>query len=480
MHNKLLFSTALIGASFYGLTPAFADFTPSEALDRYFETTEAFGSTVSVDIKEELNGKVRWTGIVITDENTGSTTTMDWLEASSVSPDSVKIVLGPKIVIEGKDPSGDVPPINFQLDLLNNEVVLTEAGELLNAAYAGERLSMTSSSSDPEVPLEIDMTVANLTGEYTFTGQTKLDGSASTGEMTVSYGLEDEELSFTSDTTMSSSEVSFSADIPDEGDIESFLDGDKSVSLTYTLNDTDSRTSFEGDEGSGWVNSQVELSAGSFQIKDGAVALLGEAQNISYSGQLPMPGFPEMSASMTSASLNMNMTFGKQGEVAPLAFAMTMEELEVDEAIWGMFDPTGAIPREPATLRIDLGAEALWMSESVETSIENAEPPFMPQSMKINDVFLTVGGASLSATGEGILSQQTMQPSGLIQVELRGVLGLVQTLSEIGIVPVPQAMMVQGMLPQFTRPGPDGADHFLSDIEAMPDGSILVNGTRVK
>jgi hypothetical protein len=242
-----------------------------------------------------------------------------------------------------------------------------------------------------------------------------------------------------------------------------------------------SRTSFDDGEGAGgWINSNVALSAGTFTIRDGAFALLGEAQDISYTGQPPMPGFPEMSASMANATMNMSMTFGKAGEVAPMALAMTMEELVVDETIWGMFDPTGAIPREPATLRIDLGAEALWMNESIEAAIENEQPPFMPQSMVLRELFLTVGGASIGATGEGILSAQTGQPSGTAQVELKGVLGLIQTLSEIGLIPVPQAMMAQGMLPQFTRPGPDGDDHMISDIEAMPDGSIFVNGTRVK
>jgi len=392
----------------WGLSPAFADFTPKEALERYFGTAEAMGSTVSVDLKEEINGTVRWTGIVI-----------------------------PKITIVGDDPTGEMPPINFDMDLVNNQVIMSEAGDLVNAAYSGERMSLKSVSNDPDLPLTLNMMVEDLVADYALDGEALFDGSASSGDLT-------------------------------------------NAAVSYSFKDIVSNIKFSGDEGDGWINSSIGLSAGSFSAESGAFALNGEAQDLVYQGQLPLPGFPELSASMESAMMNMSMTAGKPGEVAPMAIAMTLEELVVGDAIWGMFDPTGAIPREPATLRFDLGAEALWMSDDIESSMTSGQPPFMPQSMALRELFLTVGGASISATGDGILSQQTGQPSGAATVELKGVLTLITTLSEIGLVPVPQAMMAQGMLPQFTRPGPDGSDHLISDIEAMPDGSILVNGTRIK
>jgi len=445
-----------------------------------YVTKLAMGSTVSVDLKEEINGTVRWTGIVISDEKTGSNATMDWLEASPLSDDEVKIVLGPKITIVGDDPTGEMPPINFDMDLVNNQVIMSEAGDLVNAAYSGERMSLKSVSNDPDLPLTLNMMVEDLVADYALDGEALFDGSASSGDLTLSYSVEDDGISLSSDTSISSMEVSFDADLPKDGDGSGYVTGEDNAAVSYSFKDIVSNIKFSGDEGDGWINSSIGLSAGSFSAESGAFALNGEAQDLVYQGQLPLPGFPELSASMESAMMNMSMTAGKPGEVAPMAIAMTLEELVVGDAIWGMFDPTGAIPREPATLRFDLGAEALWMSDDIESSMTSGQPPFMPQSMALRELFLTVGGASISATGDGILSQQTGQPSGAATVELKGVLTLITTLSEIGLVPVPQAMMAQGMLPQFTRPGPDGSDHLISDIEAMPDGSILVNGTRIK
>ena len=481
MPTKLTLSTAIIGSSLIGITPAFADFTPNQALERYFETAEAMGSTVSVELKQEIDGKTRWSGIVITDEKSGSKSSMDWLEASAIDADTVKIAIGPKMRVEAKDPGEDIPAIVFDVDFLENQVIMAEDGDLLNASYSGEKVTLASVSSDPEIPLDMDITISDLLAAYSLDGETYAEGSASSGQMQLSYAIDDGELAFSSDTSVASTEMSFKSDLPQNADYTGFLDGRQNGTVTYTFNDMTSRTSFDDGEGTGgWIDSAVDLSAGTFSVRDGAFALLGEAQGISYTGQPPMPGFPEVSASMASATMNMSMTFGKAGEVAPMAIAMTMEELVLDEAIWGMFDPTGVIPREPATLRIDLGAEALWMSENIEAAIENEQPPFMPQSMELRELFLTLGGASISATGSGILSAQTGQPSGAAQIEMKGVLALIQSLSEIGLIPVPQAMMAQGMLPQFTKPGPDGDDHLISDIEAMPDGSILVNGTRVK
>lgn len=480
MKKNFLFSTALVGATLAGLSPAFADFTPSEALERYIESAEAFGSTVTVDLKEEINGNVRWTGVVFTEEKSGSTSTIEWLEAVPVDDDTVKIILGSTIIVEAANPTDD-GTMKLEMDLIDNQVILTEVGEQINASYSGEKMEMVSISNDPELPFTMNMSVEDIVAAYTFGDETRIEGMASTGPLSMSYGIEDEEMNFRSDTTFASSETSFDADIPEDGKYEGFLSGAQNAAISYSFNDMTTRTTFVGGpEGDGWINSTAALSAGTLTVQDGAFAMLGEAQDIAYSGQPPMPGIPEMSASMKSATLNMNMTVGKPGSTAPMAVAMTMEELELGETAWGMFDPTGAIPREPATLRLDLGADALWMLNDLETAAATGTPPFIPQSVVLRELFLTLGGASVSAKGEGMLSQQTGQPSGTAHIELKGVLTLVQTLSEIGLVPVPQAMMAQGMLPQFARPGPDGEDHFISEIEAMPDGSIHVNGMRVK
>jgi len=385
------------------------------------------------------------------------------------------------MTIETSEPGEDTPMLVFDVSLDGNQVIMSEEGDLLNASWTGDRMTMTSTSMDPDVPLNMNMTVSDLSAAYAFEGETYIEGSAASGQLDLSYGIVDEDMSFASENSIASTQMSFSSDIPQDENFEGFLDGSLNSTVTYTFDDMTSRTSFDDGEGaSGWIASDVELSAGTFSVRDGAFALLGEAQGISYQGQPPMPGFPEMGASMASATMNMSMTFGKAQELAPMALAMTLEELVLDETIWGMFDPTGAISREPATLRLDLGAEALWMGESVEAALESGQPPFIPQNVALRELFLTLGGASLAATGEGMMSAQTGQPSGTAQIELKGILALIQSLSEIGLIPVPQAMMAQGMLPQFTRPGPDGDDHMISDIEAMPDGAIFVNGTRVK
>ncbi len=480
MPHKPLLSTVIVGAALATTTPAFADFTPTEALERYFDSAEAFGSTVSVELKEGLAGTVRWTGITVTDTKSGSTTTIDWMEASPIDEDTVKVLFGPKLAVQGRDLDG-ADAISLEMEMIDHQTIMSETGSLTNMEFTGERLHLFTTTSDAEMPLSMEMIFEDLSGNYAIDGETNASGAAKTGAVSVTYGIDEDGMSLSSTTQLASTEVSFDADLPQSGEFDGYLTGAQNATMTYAFNDATSQTSFQGEDGSsGSIASVIALSAGTLTVQDGAFALLGEAQDISYKVQPPMPGFPEMAATMKSATANMSLTVGAAGELAPMAMAMTLEDLELGESVWAMFDPSGAIPRTPATLRLDLGAEALWLTDDFEAAMTNGEPPLMPQSLVLRDLYLTLGGASVSANGEGILSAQTGLPSGTAQVELKGVLTLIQTLSEIGIVPVPQAMMAQGMLPQFTRPGGDGSDHMISDIEAMPDGSIFVNGTRIK
>ncbi len=478
---RFLLTSALVSASLAGTTPAFADLSPTDALERYLDMAEAMGSDLTVEEKTQDGETIIWRGITTTDPKTGSTATLESLTASPVDDNTVRIDLGPSIIANILDEAGDMPPFRFDIALVDNQVTLSEDGARLNASYSGKSMTMSSSSDTQDIPLKLNMSAMDMFGTYAFEGNTRVDGSFTSGPMDIIYAIADDEMNLLSNSKIASTEMSFGTDLPEDGEMAAFVDGDKNGSFTYTFKDIATKTSFAEDGvPAASIESNAALAAGTMTIQDGAFALLGDANDLSYTVQPPIPGMPPMSASMASATANMTMTAGEAGETAPMAIAFTLNELVLDDAVWNMFDPTGAIPRDPATLRLDLGADLTWMVDDFEDAAQNGAPPFIPESMELRELFLTLGGATISASGQGTMSMATGVPSGTATIDLKGVTTLITTLSQIGLVPVPQAMMAQGMLPQFTRPGPDGGDHMISDIEAKPDGSIYVNGTRIK
>jgi hypothetical protein len=63
---------------------------------------------------------------------------------------------------------------------------------------------------------------------------------------------------------------------------------------------------------------------------------------------------------------------------------------------------------------------------------------------------------------------------------LTGAQGLIGKLTEIGLIPEQNAMMIQGMTAMFFRPVDGGEDQLISVIEMTKDGHVKANGMQIK
>jgi len=104
-------------------------------------------------------------------------------------------------------------------------------------------------------------------------------------------------------------------------------------------------------------------------------------------------------------------------------------------------------------------------------------PPGELRSMTLNELEVSFGGAELTGTGDvNFASGQMMPiPVGAVELNLTGANGLIQSLTEGGLLPPDQAGMARGMLGMFAVPGAS-ADSFTSTIDFGADGSITANG----
>jgi hypothetical protein len=166
-------------------------------------------------------------------------------------------------------------------------------------------------------------------------------------------------------------------------------------------------------------------------------------------------------------------------------------EFTLPDQLWSMFDPGAQLPRDPATLLIDLSGKGrlffdLLDPEQVERMEDSETAPGEVESLTLHDLTLDVAGATLTGEGAFTFDQSDTEsfggapaPEGALDLRLVGGNGLLDKLIAMGLVPQDQATGVRMMMGLFARPGP-GEDELVSKIEVTEDGQVLANGQRIK
>ncbi|MDA8585381.1 DUF2125 domain-containing protein [Rhodobacteraceae bacterium] len=167
------------------------------------------------------------------------------------------------------------------------------------------------------------------------------------------------------------------------------------------------------------------------------------------------------------------------------AMALSLVDVVVDPFLWSMFDPTEQLPRDPATVVVDMSGELVMLQdvfdpEFAETMGQNG-PPGQINALDVNQIKVSLAGAELTGDGALTFNNDTglPVPAGIVNIALKGGNTLLDTLVGMGLLPEEQAMGARMMSGLFARPG-TGPDTLVSTIEMNEDGSILANGQRIK
>jgi len=200
--------------------------------------------------------------------------------------------------------------------------------------------------------------------------------------------------------------------------------------------------------------------------------------------------FPELTFSMAETEGQVAIPAVPSEEATDFGLLLRFVGLEVDEGIWSMFDPAGQLPRDPATVILDIAGKGRWLVDIFDPEVQPEDAPGeIPgeiESLTIGNLEVSAGGARLS--GEGAFEFDNSgtgpfapapSPFGAASLELTGGNTLLDTLVAMGLIPQEQAMGARMMLGLFARPG-DGPDTLVSTIEVGRDGSISANGQRIR
>ncbi|MEM7318363.1 MAG: DUF2125 domain-containing protein [Pseudomonadota bacterium] len=202
---------------------------------------------------------------------------------------------------------------------------------------------------------------------------------------------------------------------------------------------------------------------------------------------LPFP----VELAMAEAGFKFEIPVQAGDQPQPFAFGLSLVDFTMSDLIWSMFDPAGALPRDPATISLDTDGTAKvlvnFLDPAVAETLDSIDAaPGELNSLNVNSLLISLVGAQLSADGAFEFDNSNLEafdgmpaPSGVANLTLVGANGLIDKLIGMGMMSDSDAMGARMMMGMLAVPG-DSPDTLTSTIEINKQGHIIANGQRIQ
>ena len=255
--------------------------------------------------------------------------------------------------------------------------------------------------------------------------------------------------------------------------------------------------------GSNTSNVSVEAEDGSFVAQgegaSGFLSLAMDEKGLDYrvsnkdmtssvmGSDIPFP----MTLNIAEAAMNLAMPILESDAEQDFALGLSLRDFEIPDLVWGLLDPTGQLPHDPATFVLDLTGKAKLLfnfdDEDEIAALEKGElTPGELNAITVNELRLSAVGAEISGTGDFTFNNEDLQtfdgfpaPDGEANFKLVGANTLIDKLIAMGLVKESDALGARMMMGLFTTPG-EGDDTLTSRIQVEEDGKVLANGQRLR
>ncbi|TRW98803.1 DUF2125 domain-containing protein [Paracoccus sp. M683] len=531
--------------------PALSEITPAEVWEQLIAENAATGMTVTEGNREEAGDTLTITDAVFANESDTSalTITLPKVVMNQTGDGAVRWSIDGDITGEITDTTLDDQPvvIPFTLSVPGNETVSSGSVDDLTHEYKADSAVFSAqlpSGEDNAVVIPLTMAMDGLTGTQRSTQQgadgareTAFDGklgalkidisgdlpeTAESGAGTFSGGYAMNGLDVTGKMVMASGSYDMNTQM------EEALKNGAQFQFDLTYADSAGTFEFAGTD----LEGTASTGNGTFSSGPGTLRFSMSDEGLNYAGSmegsenevtvstLPFP----IRYVLSSGSFDFAMPVMQSDTPAPFRVMTAIKGLTINDELWGLFDPTSQLPRDPADLNIDLTGE-MTLPESLFAAAEtppasapmagssampaedadsdadaaasDAMPaddgtetgmPDMPQppevlKITINDVSLKAVGADAKVSGELAAPEGgsiTVAPVGQIDGEFLGVNALLDKLGAMGLVPQDQMMAARMMLTMFLRPAEDDPNKLTTRLEFKEDGSVFANGQQVK
>ncbi|RVT82157.1 DUF2125 domain-containing protein [Rhodobacteraceae bacterium CCMM004] len=489
----LLFSAALATP-----TVAFADLTPEDVWAQWQTVGTSIGQDISAASEERAGDTLTLTGVRIDMDLPDGTlrSGLDTVALTATGDGRVRMTFPPayEVTMEMAPAEGPATTTTMRFEFDSVDAVASGTPEDMRYDFdaAALRMTLPQMIADGEaVPMEMSMALTGLDMTYAVSGgeQGRFTSSGTADSMTFDIDGQDPEdpgetfrVTGRYDDVFTTSEGSI-AGLAMSADPQALFSGNLDVSGGYRHGGGTFTVAGDGPDGRFDFSSVSGGGSLSFAAGPAGLTYAGESTNVAVEVSADDMPVPSVQAEMSEAGFGLTMPVQQSEEAQPFDLRVSLDGLTVSEGVWALVDPSGLLPRDPATLRLDLGGMARITADLSDPATMDAPvPPAELDSLSLDDLTLSIAGAALTGSGSFTFDHGSFgmfgpmgTPTGGIDLTLAGGPALIDRLVQIGVVPEDQAAMARMMLGMFARPG-EAPDTLESRIEIGPDGSITANG----
>jgi hypothetical protein len=203
------------------------------------------------------------------------------------------------------------------------------------------------------------------------------------------------------------------------------------------------------------------------------------------SSEIPFP----LSITAAEMGFGLGMPLAVSDEEQDFSLAIALRDVAVPDMLWGLVDPTGILPRDAATVALDMSGKTKLTFDLMDPATAASmgdQPPGELHALTLNELVISAAGALIAGSGDFTFDNADQQtypgmpaPSGTLNLEVVGANGLMDKLSEMGMIGENEVMGARMMMGMLAVPG-EGEDTLTSEIEFGEGGSISANGQRIK
>lgn len=501
-------ATPVLLASLMGST-ALADVSAQQVWDNWSGQMDKFGQEFTTSDERMVGNTLTLSDLTIRmfAEDGAIVATLGDVRLVENGDGTVSVSLPESYPMVMKDTPAGTPASTIRMTVFHDAMVMTVSGtpDQMNYDITADRYAFQVDGIEGDGAQEIEINKAllaihDLRGVYAMQAGDisdvtyELDAAAVDLDLNITERDGDGHLSLTAD--MADFAVHAHAMIPegladmDGEDADPFGDG-LSFDAGYQYGAT--AIQFDAHDDDGTVQGSVTLDGDALRLAmdyDGIAytgATRGVALKLMAPDEFPFP--IEVSLAQLGYDIQLPLSRGEGGP-RDLRLAFDVTDLSVSDFIWMMVDQQNMLPHDPITLAFDMDAQVTLFFDMLNPQqLDTAMVSEMPgelNSLTLNNLTLRGVGAEITGTGAFTFDNADElpflpgmpRPTGKANFALNGINGLIDTATQMGLLPPDQAMMPRMMLGMIGVPV--GDDMLTSEVELNNSGQLLVNGQRLQ
>lgn len=495
-------------------SPALA-VTPAEVWQSWQDMATGYGQTLTSESVDDAGDSVTVTGLTIRQEQDGvvSEMTMPELVFTDNGDGTVDVAMPTEIPLTVTTPpaEGETSPTTVTVSILQTDPVLTASGEAGAVGYDFSSAEMVVKLDKIEgvkaeaIDLVVEAKLADVAGGYSSAGtgaDATLDYEANAASLNITVSGKDLDPSPAPDGTASGpSNLNIAISMAD------LTMAGEGTPLNAGMVENFAKALADGASSAGEINagattmvfdlveagkaSHLEMTGAStglsFGLGPDGVGYGSTAKDVKMLLKGDDIPFPQIEVAYAEAAFDLQLPIVKSETPQEFVLLSKLVDFTMSEDIWGMFDPTKQLPRDPATLVIDTkGTVTVTADVSDPAAMEAmATPPGEVNSFDITELQAKVAGADLTGAGAFTFDNTDMMtfggfpaPTGKLDLKLVGGNGLLDKLVAMGMFSEDDAMGFRMMLGMFANTSPD-KDEMTSTLE-FKDKGFYANGQRLQ